>query len=161
MHRMQGMLRGLLVWFLLATGVAASEAGRCVAPAGAAQTAAQLLERINAARAARGLAGYAPSAQLGQAAQVQACDMAVHGYFAHARAGAPGVAQRIKATGYRLRAGNENLAYTRQLAPESVMQIWQQSPPHWAAVLDTGYRDIGVALAQGAGRIYWVMVVAR
>jgi uncharacterized protein YkwD len=153
---MRFILQVLAVWALLAGAAAA-----CAAPQGAAAAAADLLARINETRGARGLGAYRLSGALVQAARAQACDMAVRGYFAHQRAGGPGLGQRVKAAGYRFRAVNENLALTRQLAPGSVLRMWQNSPPHRAALLDPGHCEIGLALAAGGGRIYWVMVVAR
>jgi hypothetical protein len=87
--------------------------------------------------------------------------MADHDYFGHSRPGAPGLGARIKATGYALRAGAENLAYTTELDFAGVGRMWQQSAPHWAAIIDPGHQDIGLAVVTGGGRNYWVMVVAR
>jgi len=142
------------VWALTVSGASA-----CEAPQGAAQAGAAVVAWANAERGARGLAPYRLSGAM--AARTQACDMAVHGYFAHSRPGAPDLGPRIKATGYRFRAANENLAHTRRVGPTSAGRIWRGAPLHWAAVVDRGYRDVGVAIATGGGRVYWVMVVAR
>ena len=154
---MRGWGIGVLVSGVLLAGSAAA----CNVPAGAAGAKAGLLAQINAERAAQGLAAYRPSEALDRAARTQACDTAIHGYFAHERPGAPQLGARVKASGYALRAVAENIAYTSQLDPGTVGRLWKQSPPHRAAMMDPGHRDIGLALAAGGGRIYWVMVVAR
>jgi uncharacterized protein YkwD len=88
--------------------------------------------------------------------------MARHGYFNHSRPGGPKLGTRIKATGYKLKAGNENLAYSRQQAVSSAAAIWRNSPPHWHAVIDPTLKEIGVSVAlDRQGRVLWVMNVAR
>lgn len=154
-------MTGWGVGVLLSAMMLAGSAAACAVPQGAATARAALLAQINAERAAKGLAAYRPSEALDQAARTQACDMAIHGYFAHERPGAPQLGARVQATGYALRAAGENIAYTSQLDPGTVGRLWKQSPPHWAAIIDPEHRDIGLALAAGGGRIYWVMVVAR
>lgn len=146
----------MVLWAVLAGGAAA-----CSVPQGGAGAAAALLGWINAERAAHGLHAYRMSGALAQAARVQACDMARHGYFGHSRPGAPGLGARIKAAGYALRAGAENLAHTTGLDTAVVGRMWQRSAPHWAAIIDPGHKDIGLAVVTGGGRHYWVMVVAR
>lgn len=150
------MWRVVSVWVMLA-----GAAFGCEVPRGAVAAQARLLGWINAERTARGLDAYRESLNLAMAARTQACDMAEHGYFGHARPGAPGLGQRIKLTGYALRAGAENLAHTRTLDAETVGRMWKASPPHWRAIIDPGHRDIGLAMATAGGRVYWVMVVAQ
>lgn len=145
-----------LVWGLLAQGAAA-----CVVPQGAPQAAQELLRWMNSERQSRGLRPFAASGPLDQAARTQACDMAKHNYFAHSRPGAPDLRRRIRQTGYPLRGGNENLAYTRQLNAQTTAGIWRNSPPHWAAIIEPSNRDVGISIVSGNGRIYWVMVAAR
>lgn len=149
------------VWCVVTWVFMAAWAAACVAPPGAAAAMADLAARINDERAAQGLPGYRAAAGLDRAAQAQACDMARHGYFAHERPGGPRLGARIKAAGYRFQAAKENLAYSSQVSAHRVMTIWLESPPHRAAILDSGLRDMGLALAEADGRVYWVMVVAR
>ncbi len=146
---------------LLAAMLAGAAAAGCAKPAGEAALADGLLQWINQERAAHGARPYARSAKLDRAAEFHACDMAVHGYFDHSRPGGPKLGARIKATGYRLKAGNENIAYSRQAAVSSAATIWRNSPPHWAAIIDPSLKEIGISLSESNGRIYWVMDVAR
>lgn len=146
----------VLVWAVFATGAAA-----CSSPQGAAQAAKELHQWMNSERQARGLRPFAASGALDQAARTQACDMAKHNYFAHSRPGAPDLRQRIRQTGYPLRGGNENLAFTRQVNAQTAADIWRKSPPHWSAIIDPSNRDVGISIVSGNGRVYWVMVAAR
>lgn len=157
---MQATLRkslfAALIWAMGSAGAMA-----CSVPQGAAKAAAELHQWMNAERKARGLRPFSASAALDKAAQTQGCDMARNNYFAHSRPGAPTLRQRIKQTGYPLRGGNENLAYTRQLRAQSAAEIWRNSPKHWEAILDASNRDVGISVVSGNGKIYWVMVAAR
>lgn len=144
------------VFGLLPSGAALA----CTIPQGANAAKAELHAWMNAERKARGLRPFTASAPLDQAAQAQACDMAKHNYFAHARPGGPSLRARVKATGYPLRGGNENLAFTRQINPKTTAEIWRKSPAHWAAIIDPANRDVGISLASGQGKVYWVMVAA-
>jgi uncharacterized protein YkwD len=96
---------------------------------------AGMLEWINQQRADRGLKPYRRSGVLDRAAEFHACDMAKYDYFAHSRSGGPKLGSRMKAAGYRLKAGSENIAYTQQMKVSSVVN--------------------------DNGRILWVMDVGR
>jgi uncharacterized protein YkwD len=120
-----------------------------------------MLDWINQQRADRGLRPYKRSAVLDRAAEFHACDMAKYDYFAHSRSGGPKLGSRMKAAGYRLKAGSENIAYTQQLKVSSAAALWRNSPPHWHAIIDPTLRDIGLAVVNDNGRILWVMDAAR
>jgi uncharacterized protein YkwD len=150
-----------LLALLLALAAPAAQAA-CPQPENAKALAAEVVAWVNAERTARGLAPYRRNAKLDKSAAFQACDMYRHGYFNHSRPGGPKLGTRIKATGYRLKAGNENLAYSRQRAASSAATIWRNSPPHWHAVIDPSLKEIGVSVAfDQEGRVLWVMNVAR
>lgn len=152
---------GLIGAMLGGGGITAAAAATCEQPAGEAALADGLLQWINEQRVAHGARPYARSAKLDRAAAFHACDMATRGYFAHSRPDGPKLGTRIKATGYPLKAGNENIAYSRQAAVSSAATIWRNSPPHWAAIIDPSLKEIGISLSESNGRIYWVMDVAR
>ena len=153
------------VWAMLAliAGLGSGQAlgHSCASPANRAALEAGLLDWINQERAGKVLKPYARSAKLDCAARAHACDMALRNYFAHTGPGEASLAHRLKATGYELRAGSENIAYTQQAKVISVAPIWRNSPPHWAAIIDPALHDIGISVTTGNGRIYWVMDVAR
>lgn len=122
---------------------------------------AGMLDWINQQRAERGLKPYRRSGVLDRAAEFHACDMAKYDYFAHSRSGGPKLGSRMKAAGYRLKAGSENIAYTQQMKVTSAASLWRNSPPHWHAIIDPSMRDIGLAVVNDNGRILWVMDVGR
>lgn len=161
------MHRLAIVFLVLASSAYLAGPGHaagCAAPEGAPALTRSLLDWINSERRARGLAAYRLSADLSDAAKAHACDMVRHGYFAHSRPGGPKLGQRIKATGYPLASGAENIAYTQQRKVSSVAPIWRNSPPHWSAIINPGLRDIGIAVAEspgGGGPVYWVMDVGK
>jgi uncharacterized protein YkwD len=163
MRRIHRIAAVMLAFAVHATDArAASLPGGCRQPATAATLESELLDWINVQRKAHGARPYARSAKLDKAADAHACDMALRDFFAHTRPGGPALGKRIKATGYRLKAGNENIAYTRQHAVSSAAEIWRNSPPHWAAIIDPSLRDIGISVTIGnGGKVYWVMDVAR
>lgn len=154
---MMGFLRVALVWLVMAGGAAAS----CPGVQGDRTAESALLAAINAERTARGLSAWGLSGALTQAAEFQACDMARNNYFGHQRSGGPDLRARVKSAGYPLRAAGENLAWTQRLDPVQVIRFWRESPAHRDALLDPRYREVGLATAQGNGRIYWAMVAAR
>lgn len=154
-------LTALSALMALVAGADSAWARGCAKPQTAAALEDGLLDWINAERAQRGLRPYQRNGQLDRAAESHACDMATNGFFAHRRPGGPDLRARIKATGYPLKAGNENLAYSRQEAVSSAASIWRNSPPHWAAIIDPALTQIGISVTRGEGRVYWVMNVAR
>jgi uncharacterized protein YkwD len=153
---MMAFLRVALVWMLMASGALA-----CAGVQGGRAAEAALLAAINAERSAQGLPAWALSGALTQAAEMQACDMARHNYFGHQRAGGPDLAARVESTGYPMRAAGENLAWTQRVDPAQVIGFWRDSAGHRATMLNPRYREVGLAIAQGNGRIYWAMVAGR
>lgn len=133
----------------------------CAGPSNAQQLEADLLTWINEQRADHGLHPLKRSGKLDRAAEFQACDMSSRDYFAHKRPGGPVLMQRITSAGYRMKEAHENLAYTRQAAASSAASIWRNSPVHWQAIIHPGMRDVGLAVIQGNGKIYWVMEAAK
>lgn len=155
-------MRRVLFALALALTPFAAQAASCPQPDNARTLAAEVVAWVNTERAARGLSPYKRNAKLDRSAAFQACDMYRHGYFNHYRPGGPKLGERIKATGYKLKAGNENLAYSRQRAATSAATIWRNSPPHWHAIIDPTLKEIGVSVAlDQEGRVLWVMNVAR
>lgn len=125
----------------------------------------RVLELTNAARAAGHTCGgtsYAAApaltlnAQLTQAAQAHATDMATQNYFAHVSLDGRTPDQRVKSAGYVWRAFGENIA-AGQSTPEQVVTTWLGSPGHCANIMSPAFRDIGIGYATGGqyGH-YWV-----
>ncbi|MFN4130889.1 MAG: CAP domain-containing protein [Paracoccaceae bacterium] len=153
-------MRTLLAAALIAMTLPAT-AMACSQPSGATALEQGLVQWINKERQARGVHTLRSSAALASAARQHGCDMATRGFFAHQRAGGPTPGQRAKANGYQFRRVTENLAYSRTAKVATAAEIWRNSPPHWANVLDPKVNDVGVSVTTSKGRIYWVMNVGR
>ena len=133
---------------------------------------ADLLNRINAARAtARSCGGTAYAATgalawngaLFNAAEGHSRDMAVNSYFSHTGLDGRSVAQRVSAAGYSWRAVGENIAGGPSSAA-AVMSGWLSSAGHCANIMGIQYQDVAVACVQRSGSPYgryWTMVLAR
>jgi len=141
------------------------------AAAMAGQVGAELLQRINAARAQARRCGSKPyppapplraNAMLQAAAEAHARDMLVHNYFAHEGHDGSSPADRVTATGYGYRLVGENIAS----GPETAAQAadgWIASPDHCENLMDPRFVESGVAYAastSGPPRIYWVQEFA-
>jgi uncharacterized protein YkwD len=132
---------------------------------------AQVLERINAARAQSRRCGsrafpavppLRPNSQLRAAAEAHARDMLTHNFFAHEGHDGSNPAQRVAATGYRYGITGENIASGPANAQEAV-DGWIASPGHCENLMDARFTESGIAYsASGSGppRIYWVQEFA-
>lgn len=152
---------GAILGLCLSLAIPATANAGCGQMQEAASLEAGMLNWINEQRAERGLHPYRRSGVLDRSAEFHACDMAKYDYFGHSRSGGPKLGSRMKAAGYRLKAGSENIAYTQQRKVSSAAVLWRNSPPHWKAIIDPALRDIGLAVINDDGRILWVMNVAR
>ncbi|HEY1724447.1 MAG TPA: CAP domain-containing protein [Steroidobacteraceae bacterium] len=157
--------RGNDTWLILASPFTAP------AQRDADRIAAELLARINAARAKSQRCGSrsfppAPALRLNQllnrAAQRHALDMLSHGYFEHEGSDGSTPAQRISTSGYAYRIVGENLASGPQTAAEALTG-WLASPGHCENIMDPRFSESGIAYAansRGAPRIFWVQEFA-
>ena len=108
---------------------------------------------INRERAQNGELPLAADAQLEAAAQAHAQDMIAADYFDHVSPSGETPVDRARAAGYVKPppAGymiGENLAWgTFSLAtPQAVVAAWLASPGHLANILESQYRDTGIAV---------------
>ncbi|HEX2791982.1 MAG TPA: CAP domain-containing protein [Steroidobacteraceae bacterium] len=141
------------------------------AAANADEIAAELLLRINRARAQPRRCGNkafpaAPplqaSALLRRAAEAHAQDMLGHNYFAHQGYDGSTPAQRVAATGYRYQLVGENIAAGPQSAAEAA-EGWLASPAHCENIMDARFTESGIAYAannSGTPQVYWVQEFA-
>jgi hypothetical protein len=123
----------------------ANAAGNCDASTSETAIEQQLVGLINTYRAANGLPAFTTSTVLVRSAHWMANDLVTNNYFAHepdslgrsfvARSHDCGVA------GYF----GENIAYGGATAAQTLAQ-WESSPPHNAALLNTRFAQIGVAV---------------
>lgn len=127
----------------------------------ATRNAGPALSLASARRGLFGLPEVVSSARLMRAAQAHANFMARNGIMGHVGAGGSTMSQRIKASGYQACFAAENVAYGQSTAQE-VMVAWMNSPGHRRNILDDRASQAAVASAtDGAGRVYWAMLLAR
>ncbi len=133
---------------------------------------AEVLQRVNALRAAGAVCGTTPYAAaaalnwnnlLQQAASDHSGDMAQHNYFSHDSLDGKSFVQRLTDAGYNYSAAGENIAAGDQTV-ESVVNRWLNSPGHCANMMNPSYRDIGVACVRSDSATYsryWTMDLGR
>ncbi|MFY4717167.1 CAP domain-containing protein [Streptomyces sp. LaBMicrA B280] len=113
---------------------------------------AQIVRLVNAERAKAGCRPLTLDAKLTKAAQEHSADMAAHQNMSHTGSDGSDPGTRITQAGYTWSAYGENVAYGYSTAAE-VMAGWMSSPGHRANILNCGYQEIGVGLAQPDS--YW------
>jgi uncharacterized protein YkwD len=130
---------------------------------------AELLQRVNALRAAGATCGTQTfastsaltwNATLTQASALHSQDMATASYFAHNSQDGRTPGDRITAAGYSWRTYGENIAAGYPTV-QAVMDGWIASPGHCANLMNAAFREIGVACVPGTGsstyNTYWTM----
>lgn len=111
-----------------------------------------MLVLVNAEREKAGCAPLTENAKLTKAAQDHSQDMADHQNMSHTGSDGSSMSDRLSRVGYAFRSAGENVAagYT---SPESVMDGWMNSAGHKANILNCGFKEIGIGLAQPG--YYW------
>ncbi|MEU6405829.1 CAP domain-containing protein [Streptomyces sp. NPDC046985] len=127
-----------------------SSAPASVAPASG--TAARIVELVNAERSKVGCSPLTLNSVLTKAAQAHSDDMAAHQNMSHTGSDGSDPGDRITKAGYTWSSYGENIAYGYG-TPEQVMAGWMASPGHKANILNCGFKEIGVGLAQPGS--YW------
>ncbi|MGZ8246377.1 CAP domain-containing protein [Methylomagnum sp.] len=129
------------------------------------------LSLINAARATRRTCGTAsyPAAPpvawntlLEQAAQRHSNDMASRNFFSHTGSDRSSPSQRITAAGYVWGAMGENIA-AGYPSVQTVVAGWLKSPGHCANIMNSRFKDIGLARAVNTSSrygTYWTLDLA-
>jgi uncharacterized protein YkwD len=113
---------------------------------------ARVLALVNSERGKVGCSPLTLNAKLSKAAQDHSADMASHQNMSHTGSDGSDPGQRITAAGYSWSAYGENVAFGYS-TPEEVMAGWMSSPGHKRNILDCGFKEIGVGLAQPGS--YW------
>jgi len=134
-----------------------------------ADTAYDLINGVNALRAAYGLPPYSINSILMYTAQAQAEFMAANGTVTHSGPGGIGVTDRLLAAGYPL-AGDLSLGGFRSenitgggenmSAPSAVKQ-WSGDTLHLTTMISPDLTEIGAGVAVVNGRVYYVIDCAR
>lgn len=168
--------RGNSLWLVIAAAATADATTPPVGDADAAASAQDGLEddivaQVNAARAqprrcgAKQYAAAPPlkySAQLADASQAHAIDMAQRGYFDHDTPEGVQPTERLATTGYRWSLTGENIA-RGDMGADEAMAGWLRSPGHCANIMEPRFSEMGVGIAAGGvreGDLYWVQTFA-
>lgn len=107
-----------------------------------------LIDGTNAARTLNGVAPLHENALLDAAALAKANDMVKNDYFAHTSPSGITPWYWFVGAGYDFTAAGENLAVDFTDSSD-VTNAWMNSPDHRANILNAGFKDIGMAAAQG------------
>ncbi|GGL17268.1 hypothetical protein GCM10010094_92710 [Streptomyces flaveus] len=107
---------------------------------------------VNSERAKVGCSPVTLNAKLSQAAQAHSADMASHNTMSHTGSDGSDPGQRITRAGYLWSTYGENVAYGYS-TPGQVMAGWMASAGHKRNILDCGFKEIGVGVAQPGN--YW------
>lgn len=147
-------------------------AGFCVTAVQAAPrtTETEVLEMINAERAAHGCQPLHVEARLTEAAERQSRQMVERHYFSHTAPDGSTPGRRVKDAGYVYQMVGENIEVNSDV-PEEVVDTWMNSPGHRENILMCAFKETGIAVAWQeddqpvAGvprgfRAYWTQVFA-
>lgn len=133
------------------------ESPGCLSPEDAERMADQVLQLVNLERAQVELPPVVMNHALARVADDYACRMIVEDFFGHTDPlTGRGPGDRAVAGKYQFYAIGENLAAGQQ-TPAEVMEVWMDSPPHRAIILDAMWAEVGIAVRTGGEyAIYWV-----
>jgi len=104
-----------------------------------------LLVGTNQQRSSNGENSLALNAQLDQAAQAKASDMAARDYWSHNTPDGQTPWTFITAVGYSYQTAGENLAYGFTTTADTITG-WMNSPEHRANILNTSFVDVGFGI---------------
>jgi len=123
-------------------------------------TAAGVVKQTNAQRAKYGLPPLSENAKLGASAKLKVEDMFNNQYFAHNSPSGATISDLVAGSGYQYITIGENLAQGNFKDDADLVQAWMDSPGHRENILNSKYREIGVAVAKGIfeGKTTWMAV---
>ncbi len=132
-------------------------------PAGASKDQLTLSGTINWTNTERGNSGLPPlkeNSQLDVIAKLRLEDMFKGQYFAHVSPASSSAITIAESVGYDYLALGENIALGNFGSDEKLVEAWMGSPGHRANILNSRYREIGVAVGQGMfeGDSVWIAV---
>ena len=98
---------------------------------------------------------------LQQSAQRFATELAARGELSHQGISSPTLRERVRETGYALRAVGENLA-AGPLGLDEVFSLWTSSEAHCSNLMRADFEELGLACVTGSGRYerFWVLHLA-
>jgi uncharacterized protein YkwD len=111
-------------------------------------SAEKLIELTNKERESLGLSKLKENAVLDKVAKLKAENMAKLGYFAHNSPTGKTPWYWFQISGYKYKYAGENLAILYDTS-EEVTEGWMTSPKHKENIVNTKFREIGMAVVQG------------
>ena len=109
----------------------------------------RLIELTNAERQKMGLSQVSENAALDKAAELKAKNMLQENYWAHFAPSGKTPWDFMLGSGYKFTFAGENLAKNFYKS-DDVVVAWMASPAHRDNLLNPKYRDIGIAVVDGA-----------
>ena len=117
---------------------------------------------INAIRTANGLPPLTPDPALLEVARIRSRDMAALSYFSHDPPDGCNYACLLDAKGYDYSWAGENIAwntYDWGRTAATAVQMWENSPPHMANILNCHYERFATGVAKADdGKVYYTMI---
>jgi uncharacterized protein YkwD len=93
-----------------------------------------------------------------EVARAHSANMAKQGKLAHELDG-KNPRDRVKASGYPFGGVGENVGYGRRLTPEQAVDLWLNSPPHRANILNKDFEELAVGTARDdKGTVFFTQV---
>lgn len=125
-------------------------------------TQAGTIKWTNVQRANNGLALLAENVQLNTAVSRKVQDMFSRQYFEHVSPDGKNIGDLVETMGYEYIAVGENLALGNYKNDHELVRAWMDSPGHRANILNSRFREIGVAVGKGLfdGKQTWLAVQA-
>ena len=120
----------------------------------------KIVSLTNGIRASLNIPGLTENGLLQEAALAKAEDMLVNEYFSHVGPDGKGLKNWLLSCQYPYAVAGENLALGFSQA-EDVVQAWQQSPTHYANMIDRDFSEIGVAMVGGNYQGFDTTLVAQ
>ena len=115
-----------------------------------------MFTRINEVRAENGVAPVGRCPRLDQVAQDYAQVMADTGHYAHTGPGGESPWDRMRAGGYNMRSGAENI-YRSPASAEAAQKGWEESVGHFRNMIKPTVTHVGLGAAKdSSGRWLWV-----
>lgn len=108
----------------------------------------RVIELTNQKRAEQGLPPLTVSSRLNEAAQRKAGDMFAFNYWSHFSPSGRNPWSFFQEVGYKYLYAGENLARDFT-SSEAVVEAWMNSPTHKDNILNSNYKEIGLAVVDG------------
>lgn len=110
----------------------------------------EMVDALNAQRAAQGLTPLVENHLLTIGAQRHAQVMAGWGYINHTSPDGVTFEGRMRSSGYKYQSAGENIGLTTESRAIGILPTWMASPVHRANILNGDYRAAGIGIASGS-----------